>query len=630
MKRMFIMLFIATAFLCCLSGAFASTTSFDKYGGWEGLKGEKKGCFHTQQINGRWWIITPEGNVFFLKGMYCVRFGGLPESGTEKRAYKEACIRKYGNEIKWSEAARSRLEKWGFNTIGDWSSESAYKGTKFVYITGIDLPLKAENVIPKGSYGYFPDVFSQEFINSAKEAMESKFNAQPYLIDDPWLLGYFLADEPSWYGSKGRRGSLTDDFISLDATKPGKVAWTNFVKNKYSSIEELNNKWETSYQNFNELLTVNKVKDAPGPTEDKLDFLRVVAEKFAMVLHDELRKIDKNHMILGTRPTRIYPEVVEGTGKYTDIFSMGWGDLYQGYSINPDFSRIINQVHGYAKKPIILGIMISAQDAGLPYGALRTQKDRGISYWRYLAEAAAHPAIVGLQWFQYFDPPKKCYDKQASNWGLVNEQDEPYEEAVKLISQANNTAYAYALGLASFAPEFDGFFSVEKKDAIESAKDLVNRIIVPIPNSDFEKGEENWKFQTWKGKSRTSLDAFVKHGGRIALKIEGGADEKWGSVGVAVQYGSSFVLKPGFRYKLSAWIKTKDVESSAFMRIKIKYKSGDTADFNTESVFGTSDWKLSEIGFTPREENTVEYLAAELVGRGVAWFDDILLEVIKG
>jgi len=37
----------------------------DEYGGWTGIQGEKTGFFHLEEIDGRNWFITPQGNVFF-------------------------------------------------------------------------------------------------------------------------------------------------------------------------------------------------------------------------------------------------------------------------------------------------------------------------------------------------------------------------------------------------------------------------------------------------------------------------------------------------------------------------------------------------------------------------------------
>ncbi|MFC1599366.1 hypothetical protein ACFL2W_01120, partial [Candidatus Omnitrophota bacterium] len=124
-----------------------------------------------------------------------------------------------------------------------------------------DKSTKAPNVIPKGSYGYFPDVFHPDFRQTAKEEIEKKLKWHPFAVEDKWLLGYFLSDEPSWYGSKGRRGSLVDDFIALEASCPGKEAWVEYVKGKYQNIDAVNKTWGTNLNSFGELLTVTKIKD---------------------------------------------------------------------------------------------------------------------------------------------------------------------------------------------------------------------------------------------------------------------------------------------------------------------------------------------------------------------------------
>src|ERR1700760_2657019 len=49
--------------------ALADSSEYDQYGGWMKFSGAKTGFFHTQQIDGRWWLITPEGHAFFSKGV---------------------------------------------------------------------------------------------------------------------------------------------------------------------------------------------------------------------------------------------------------------------------------------------------------------------------------------------------------------------------------------------------------------------------------------------------------------------------------------------------------------------------------------------------------------------------------
>ncbi len=47
--------------------ANADSNNYDPYGGWLRLAGTKTGFFHTQQIDGRWWLVTPDGHMFFSK-----------------------------------------------------------------------------------------------------------------------------------------------------------------------------------------------------------------------------------------------------------------------------------------------------------------------------------------------------------------------------------------------------------------------------------------------------------------------------------------------------------------------------------------------------------------------------------
>jgi len=44
-------------------------SQMDQYGGWKNIKGKATGFFHTEKIDNRWWVITPEGNGFIVVGL---------------------------------------------------------------------------------------------------------------------------------------------------------------------------------------------------------------------------------------------------------------------------------------------------------------------------------------------------------------------------------------------------------------------------------------------------------------------------------------------------------------------------------------------------------------------------------
>jgi len=61
-------------FFCCASNSllaevFPGREGFDRYGGYLALKGEATGHFHLDLINGRHFLITPEGHGFVSIGV---------------------------------------------------------------------------------------------------------------------------------------------------------------------------------------------------------------------------------------------------------------------------------------------------------------------------------------------------------------------------------------------------------------------------------------------------------------------------------------------------------------------------------------------------------------------------------
>src|ERR1035441_5761936 len=78
---------------------------YDTYGGWMKLKGQKTGYFHTQQINGQWWLVTPDGNAFFSKGVDNVSYA--PESDNAPKAPADPAA--------WAKGTSRQLREWNFN-----------------------------------------------------------------------------------------------------------------------------------------------------------------------------------------------------------------------------------------------------------------------------------------------------------------------------------------------------------------------------------------------------------------------------------------------------------------------------------------------------------------------------------
>ena len=101
--------------------AFPVQAQYDTYGGWVKLKGKKTGFFHTEQIDGRWWLVTPEGHVFISKGVCSVspaRNRHAPAMPPEEWA-------------RWAKQTAEQLKGWNFNTISLYGTKGGLPGMPY-------------------------------------------------------------------------------------------------------------------------------------------------------------------------------------------------------------------------------------------------------------------------------------------------------------------------------------------------------------------------------------------------------------------------------------------------------------------------------------------------------------------
>jgi hypothetical protein len=82
----------------------------DAYGGFTDIVGKRTGFFHTQQIAGRWWLVTPEGHGFFGVGI------SHPVTGKSRAAVTFAYK---GNQEAWMRDGIRKMRELGYNCV--WS-----------------------------------------------------------------------------------------------------------------------------------------------------------------------------------------------------------------------------------------------------------------------------------------------------------------------------------------------------------------------------------------------------------------------------------------------------------------------------------------------------------------------------
>jgi hypothetical protein len=179
-------------------------TEFGRYGGWKaGPKLEATGHFRTQKNKGKWWLVDPEGYLFWSHGITGVGMGmdsqitgrenyfeSIPRRFTEKQQvdfYDANRARKYGSgwqEIS-DELAHKRMKSWGINTIANWSRPEVYTMGKTPYVVAIGLGDK------EAQFRKDPKALR----NIVRKRMQEERNTT---AKDPWCIGYFVDNELRW------------------------------------------------------------------------------------------------------------------------------------------------------------------------------------------------------------------------------------------------------------------------------------------------------------------------------------------------------------------------------------------------------------------------------------------------
>jgi len=426
--------------------AFIEDLNYDEYGGFSLLKGRKTGFFHVERIDGKYWLVDPEGNLFISKGVNHVSYWSDYAPTLGHNPYNRAVSAKYGSSENWASETVKRLWSWGFNTIGAWSSDETFtKGMPYTVILNIAVEAGADWVS-----GNVTDYFSERF---EKAADEVAWKTCAPRRDDRHLVGYFTDNELRWTADWRSRREIFDDYLLLPSEAEGKKALVNFLEGKYIEIQALNQAWNASFSSFEDILFIQEALKNEAVDSDRLGFLEVVSRRYFKVCHDAIRKHDPNHLILGCRFAFKPPdEALKGCIGYVDVVSMS---CYTNPYSEDLRNRVLNleAIHNVTGLPVIASeFSFKAMDSGLPNTkgagvAVKTQSERAKYYEEFVRAMVLEPFVVGYHWFQYADQPAEGrFDGENSNYGLVNIRDEPWKTLVQRATAMNFQAEALHSG----------------------------------------------------------------------------------------------------------------------------------------------------------------------------------------
>lgn len=304
------------------------------------------GCFTLGQRGGRWWLISPTGEVFFSLGL-----NHIDPTPLRTSAEADLWTIRYGNSMeRWlKESVAPDLRAWGFNSVG-WTQEVVTRGPTnhrhsrpFTFEEYQWLGLPYCHPLPFADFHQWDAEVRHADFSRPEWAEWCDYVAREHcarMKDDPKLIGYFYLDCPTWIHTQPQnawKGPLFD---------PARLA------------------------------------TATGRQE-----LRDLATAYYRTAHDAIRRYDRRHLILGDRYEAARPlavEVLEAAAPYVDVL------CFQHFA-NPDPVRAnLAHWHQATGKPVLL-----ADHAAILKHADGSQAHDGPGYARMLETLRELPGCVG-------------------------------------------------------------------------------------------------------------------------------------------------------------------------------------------------------------------------------------------
>lgn len=405
-----------------------------------GVTDAATGFFRVVQKDGRWWVIDPLGRGTVLLGVDHVTYWGHYSQRTKRSIHHEVNKARFPNKGDWEEDTLRRLKAWGFNLLGAGCDRNLkHRGLIHTIFLSIGDELCREGsdadlyICPNEHRpcSAFPNVFHPDF--AAWADYRARQQCAPNK-DDPWLFGYFIDNELSWWGRAAPDTGLYDAVAKLPETHSAKVAQRKFLASR-------------------------GVTGAPSDAV-KLDFLKLAADIYFRVSSEAIRRHDPNHLVMGARFAGLggaHPAVWEVSGKYCDVVTFNcypWADLDRNVVLTDRGGRAkriteaFAEQYDYVKRPMLITEWsFPALDSGLPCtgGAgqrFQTQALRTQATELFAKTMLSLPFLVGYDYFMWVDEPAAGISDafpEDSNYGLINEQGEAYPEITAMFAKLHRS-----------------------------------------------------------------------------------------------------------------------------------------------------------------------------------------------
>lgn len=418
-----------------------SLYGYDKWGGYASHRLKSTGYFRKEKANGRWWLVDPDGCQFLSVGVCCINVGSgghvkdldkrstmlktLPPEAfiyTDRQGRRSAefspwnLVRRFGEDYMKPamDLTFKRMDKWGVNTIGNWSQKELERAGRKAFTCTMHPAY-----VDGGLFG-LGDPYEADFEEKLRESIRPLMTEYR---DNPWLIGYYVGNEPTWVGAEQR---LCETLLS-GRERAMKTALKQYLQ-------------------------------AYGDTpETRTSFVYDTFDRYLAAVKRLQMQLDPNHLNLGYRFGNIYAvneRLAHICARYFDVMSFNF------YNIKPDH-KLMDRLLEWTDLPMIIGeFHFGAIDRGLGQSLyqVRNQRERGKAYRNYVETGFSHPGLVGVTYFTWNDEDiLGRFDGENYNCGLVDVTNLPYREQTEAMTETAKRLYEVHNGTTapySEAPDF--------------------------------------------------------------------------------------------------------------------------------------------------------------------------------
>lgn len=424
---------------------------FDRFGGRiDAGKFEATGRFYTKKIDGRHWLITPEGHRYFIIGCDAVgyREGGYSSplknpDGSARSGFAELpdprrvpdgfpggrkvnllaanLEKKYGPGYyeKSKEVNRRRLISWGFNSTAKWGWGETFD---LPYVE--DWSFLSVKRLPRRRI----DVYDPGFAAAVEKEVAALVARRR---NDPMLIAYASENENGWEYRD------ISDLTAADPEVASKQALVDFLIRRHGE-EKAAGLFHLSGGRKAMLSNREKVS---LPAKDAEDFIRETSRYYHRIVRDLFRRYDPDHLWFGASHCRGQADAwIFAAAEFTDAVMLNEYDIFGRWTTQ----QLMPTLRKLDKPIFITEYSFVCDQRGLrPYNSVNTVRDqraRGLGYRHYTELMASEPLCIGFGYFIFFDQPvmmRSLPMGESFNFGLVDGTDRPYDEMIAEVKKSN-------------------------------------------------------------------------------------------------------------------------------------------------------------------------------------------------